>query len=92
MKNNKPKGRTPSLIGSSLGKARPTTVERECACRRCKAAIPKGTKCYEISQLGGSFASYKRYCDGCFESILNQTKAQLETLTAEFQKQKLGLS
>lgn len=90
MKNSKPKGRTPSLIGSTLGGTRPTTVLRECACRRCHTPIPKGTKCFEISQLGGGFACYKRYCDDCFESILNQTKAQLETLTAEFQKQKLG--
>ena len=75
MKSSKPKGKTPSLIGSTLGGVRPTTVERECACRRCDTPIPKGTYCYEISHLGGSFARYKRYCDDCFDSILKQTQA-----------------
>ncbi len=76
------------MIGSTLGGVRPTTVERECACRRCDNPIPKGTQCYEISQLGGSFASYKRYCDDCFDSILKQTKTQLETLCVEFENRK----
>lgn len=86
MKSTKPKGKTPSLIGSTLGSARLAKVERECACRRCKLSIPKGTQCYEISQLGGSFATYKRYCDDCFSSILNKTKIHLDALKVEFER------
>jgi hypothetical protein len=80
MKSSKPRGRTPSLIGSTLGTPRKGLVERESHCKRCNAAISKGVECYEIPQLGGSFSNYKRYCDGCFRSILEQTKADLDAL------------
>jgi len=80
MKSNKPKGKTPSLIGSTLGKPRKGLVERESHCKRCDAVISKGIECYEIPQLGGSFSSYKRYCDTCFRSILVQTQADLDAI------------
>jgi len=80
MKKNKPKGKTPSLIGGSLGIPRKCVVKKACACKRCKISIQKDVECYEISQLGGSFSNYKRYCDVCFSSILEKTKADLDVL------------
>ncbi len=80
MKSSKPRGKTPSLIGGSLGRPRKCVIQRECACKRCGEAIQKDMECYEISQLGGSFSAYKRYCDDCFHSILDKTKADLDAL------------
>jgi hypothetical protein len=80
MKSGKPKGKTPSLIGSTLGAPRKTHVKGKSSCKRCASAISKGTECFEIPQLGGSFRNPKRYCDGCFHSILEKTKSDLEAL------------
>jgi len=80
MKSNKPKGKTPSLIGGSLGSPKKCVVQKACACKRCKATIQKDLECYEISQLGGSFSNYKRYCNDCFRSILDKTKSDLDAL------------
>jgi hypothetical protein len=82
MKNNKPKGKTPSLIGGTLGAPRKKLVERLFSCRRCDAHITKGTECYEIPQLGGSFRNYKPYCEGCIQSILEKTREDLNLLFA----------
>lgn len=78
MKNGKPKGRVPSLIGSTLGTPKRVTVEKKSTCKRCGADLVKGTECYAIPQLGGSFANYKRYCDACFKTILEKTKSDLD--------------
>lgn len=80
MKSGKPKGKVPSLIGSTLGTPKKVLVKRERGCKRCHASISKGTECYEIPQLGGSFSNYKPYCDCCFRSILLKTKADLDAL------------
>lgn len=80
MKSGEPKGKTPSLIGSSLGAPRTRSVGKESHCKRCSASIPKGTTCIEIPQLGGSFANYRPYCDACFRAILEKTKADLDAL------------
>jgi hypothetical protein len=80
MKNNKPRGKTPSLIGSTLGTPRKRIVKGKSHCKRCKVPISKGVECFEIPQLGGSFSNYRRYCDGCFRSILEKTKSDLEAL------------
>lgn len=80
MKSGKPRGKTPSLIGSTLGKPRKCLIERESHCKRCNASIQKGIECYEIPHLGGSFSNYKRYCDGCFLSILEKTKSEVDAL------------
>jgi hypothetical protein len=82
MKSGKPKGKTPSLIGSTLGAPRKRLVQRESHCKRCNTSMSKGTECPEISQLGGSFSNYKPYCDDCFRAILEQTKADLDALFA----------
>ena len=84
MKNGKPKGKVPSLIGSTLGTPRKTVAPGTSKCKRCGDAVPKGTECYEIPQLGGSFSNYKRYCDPCFRSILERTKGDLDKLLQDF--------
>lgn len=85
MKKNKPKGKTPSLIGGTLGNPKKCVVQRACPCNRCKVTIRKDVECYEISQLGGSFSNYKRYCDDCFRSILDQTKSDLDNFFKDMQ-------
>jgi hypothetical protein len=80
MRNNKPRGKTPSLIGSTLGTPRRGLVKGRSHCKRCKVPILKGGECYEIPQLGGSFSNYRRYCDDCFRSILEKTKSDLDAL------------
>jgi hypothetical protein len=82
MKSAKPKGKTPSLIGSTLGAPRKRLVARESHCKRCNVCIPKDTQCCEIPQLGGTFSNYRPYCDECFLSILEQTKVDLDALLA----------
>lgn len=80
MKSGKPRGQTPSLIGSTLGRPRPRLVRAKSHCKRCGAALVKGTQCYEIPRLGGTFSNYRPYCDSCFGSILEQTRRDLDTL------------
>mgnify|MGYP001767516989 CR=1 FL=1 len=80
MKSEKPKGKDPSLIGSTLGTPKKVLVQRECSCGRCHSAISKGTECYEVPQLGGPFVNHKRYCSDCFQAILRKTKADLDAL------------
>lgn len=85
MKSNKPKGKTPSLIGGTLGAPRQCTVLKASACNRCKGPLVKGAKCHEIPQLGSAFTNYKKYCDKCFIDILTKTKADLDVLFAVFE-------
>ncbi len=80
MKSSKPKGKTPSLIGGTLGAPRKRLVKKLSRCNRCDDSILKGVECYEIPQLGGSFSNPRPYCDDCFRSILEKTKADLDAL------------
>lgn len=80
MKNEKPKGKVPSLIGGTLGKPRRVLVEKKSECKRCKGSIDAGHNCVAIPQLGGSFTNLKRYCEGCFKAIIEKTKADLDEL------------
>lgn len=78
-----PKGKTPSLIGSSLGRPAAVTAGKLCACSRCTASIVKGEKCYDIPQPSQPFSNKRRFCRSCFASVLAQTKqdvAEMETL------------
>jgi len=77
---SKPKGKTPSLIGGTLGRPQPCEVKRACTCNQCGETILKDTECFEIPQLSAPFATSKRYCEKCFESILKQTYADLTGL------------
>jgi len=83
MKSVKPKGKVPCLIGSTLGTPRKHTVERRSSCRRCDTVLEKGTQCFAIPQLGGSFANARPYCIPCFNSILEKTQSDLTKLVQE---------
>lgn len=76
MKNNKPRGKTPSLIGSSNGRPKRVIVEKRSECKRCHGSIEAGQDCFGIPS--GQFGSLKRYCKPCFDNILEQTYKDLE--------------
>jgi hypothetical protein len=78
MKNKKPKGKTPSLIGSSNGRPKKVQVERNSECYRCGCNIEPGQDCFGIPKIGSGFSSLKRYCKVCFQNILEQTQKDLE--------------
>ncbi len=70
----------PSLIGSSNGKPKRVDVLGPSHCSRCKIPLSKGQICIEIPKLGNSFSNPKRYCDECYQSILQKTEQDLEEL------------
>ena len=72
-----PKGKTPSLIGSSLGRPRGVIAGQRCACSRCKGSIIKDEKCYDIPQPQKKFATTRRFCSNCFREVLAKTKDDL---------------
>ena len=80
MKRNKPKGQTPSLIGSTLGSPRRISVKKKSACKRCGDSIEAGRNCAAIPQLGSGFSPLRRYCEECFEAILEKTQGDLDEL------------
>lgn len=78
-----PKGKTPSLIGSSLGRPVKATAGKKCACSRCGADIVKGNDCYDVPQPQKPHSTTRRFCRDCFGNVLEQTRAdlgELETL------------
>lgn len=77
-----PKGKTPSLIGSSLGRPKAKTAGRQCSCTRCKAAIRMGDTCYDIPQPSKPFPAPRRFCVACFRLVLQQTNQDLTELQA----------
>ncbi len=77
-----PKGPTPSLIGSTLGKPRRDHVLKKSKCKRCSGTIDAGTDCIGIPQLGGSFQPLRRYCEDCYKQILAKTQTDIEALKA----------
>ena len=76
------KGKTPSLIGSSLGRPRKQTCGRETPCSRCRAGIVKGENCYDVPQPKKPHSSTRRFCAECFDGVLEQTRRDLEKLEA----------
>jgi hypothetical protein len=78
----KPRGPTPSLIGSTNGRPRRAEVLHKSTCYRCKAVLPAGLSCIEIPKLGGAYSSAKRVCDQCFQGILQKTSEDLEEIKA----------
>jgi hypothetical protein len=80
MKARMPKGKTPSLIGSTLGRPKRIEVERRSTCARCGSAIVVGAVCYGIPRLGSGFSSPGRYCQDCYVRILDQTEKDLQEL------------
>ena len=79
MKNG-PKGKTPSLIGLSNGKPVRVCVSRKSECSRCKCGIAAGEDCFGIPKSGNGFSKIKRYCNTCFDNILNKTAQDLEEI------------
>lgn len=77
-----PKGKTPSLIGSSLGRPSKKTCGRETPCSRCHADIPKGEDCYDIPQPKKPHSATRRFCADCFAGVLEQTRRDLTKLEA----------
>lgn len=80
MTPNKPKGKSPSLIGGSNGKPELVEVKRASACKRCKENIRAGDFCAAIPKLGTGYKNAKRYCRACFDAILDQTQKDLDSL------------
>lgn len=78
IKKDKPKGRTPSLIGLSNGRPERVNVKRKCKCQRCGCYIECGQDCFGIPKLESGFISLKRHCRECFQNILDQTYKDLE--------------
>lgn len=77
-----PKGKTPSLIGSSLGRPADVVAGKLCSCSRCKRNIVKGEKCFDVPQPQAKFSSSRRFCRACFADVLGQTKSDLARLDA----------
>jgi len=78
--NQKPKGRTPSLIGSSNGRPERVIVKRTSQCSRCHKDINSGQDCFGIPKVGLGFNSLKRFCPECFQNIIEQTYKDLEEI------------
>jgi len=75
-----PRGKTPSLIGSSLGRPDRTTCGRSTPCSRCGEDIAKGVLCYDVPQPSKPFAYPRRFCATCFANVLEQTSRDLAEL------------
>lgn len=77
-----PRGKTPSLIGGSLGKPVATTAGRRCSCSRCDATIAMSEACFDIPQPSKKFQASRRFCRSCYREVLAQTRKDLEKLEA----------
>ena len=75
-----PKGKTPSLIGSTLGRPAKKTCKRKTPCSRCRADIKKGDVCYDVPQLRKPHSTTRRFCERCYDAVLKQTRGDLEEL------------
>ncbi len=80
MKKNKPKGKTPSLIGLSNGRPVRAIAKKKSHCQRCGCDIICGQDCFEIPKFEAGFSTPKRYCRECFQNILDQTYRDLEDI------------
>lgn len=76
------KGKTPSLIGSSLGRPQLATAGKRCNCSRCKGEILMGDTCFDVPQPSKTFSSTRRFCRECFTQVLAQTRKDLSELEA----------
>lgn len=77
-----PKGKTPSLIGSTLGRPAKNLCGRRTPCSRCHMDIRKGDQCYDVPQLRKPHSATRRFCAKCFAGVLEQTRGDLEKLEA----------
>ena len=81
MSVGKPRGPTPSLIGSSNGRPKRVVVGKLSECCRCHCEMIKGRSCIEIPKLGGAYANSKRCCHECYKKILEKTNEDLVAVT-----------
>ena len=77
-----PRGRTPSLIGSTLGRPARKTCRRRTPCSRCRADIMKWDVCYDVPQLRKPHSATRRFCTECFGNVLGRTRQDLDELEA----------
>jgi len=77
-----PKGKTPSLIGSSLGRPQSAVAKKCSPCSRCDVDITMGEKCYDVPQPKMKFASTRRFCAACYREVLLQTRRDLTEMEA----------
>jgi len=75
-----PKGKTPSLIGFSNGRPNRVEVLRKSQCFRCGCDILVGADCFNIPKKSAGFTKECRYCKNCYENVLEQTRADFESL------------
>ncbi len=75
-----PKGKTPSLIGSSLGRPIKKICGRKTSCSRCRADILKGVVCHDVPQLRKQHSATRRFCENCFNEVLVQSRKDLDKL------------
>jgi len=75
-----PRGKTPSLIGSTNGRPRRVLVKKKSICCRCGCDIPMGGECYGIPKLGRGFSNAKRHCKECYLKIIEQTERDIAEL------------
>ena len=77
------RGKTPSLIGSSLGRPSKKACRRKTPCSRCHEEIINGADCYDVPQPTKPHSSTRRFCVGCFKEVLGQTGRDLDKLLAK---------
>jgi hypothetical protein len=79
----KPRGPTPSLIGSTNGRPkRVQVINNGYGCSRSHEPFLSGQTCIAIPKLGAAYSTAKRICDECFKGILKKTGDELEELKA----------
>lgn len=81
-----PRGKTPSLIGGSLGRPKQAVAKKLCRCSRCKEEILQHQRCYDIPQPGKPFSATRRFCSQCLALVLTQTRQDLQTLEEQVQR------
>ena len=74
------KGKTPSLIGSALGRPSKKVCGRKTPCSRCREDIAKDEDCYDVPQPKKPHSSPRRFCAQCFKQVLEQTMHDFEKL------------
>lgn len=84
-KDGKPRGKTPSLIGASLGRPGVAEVQRKSTCARCGSSVSREDLCFEIPK-SGAFTTRLRFCVACYRNILLQTQGDLDQLKEEFER------
>jgi hypothetical protein len=80
------RGKTPSLIGSSLGASKFVQAGKKRTCKRGECEIPMGRFCAEVHIPGNM--GHKTYCLDCYQEILEQTQTKLNELKLEAEKLK----